>query len=63
MDKCARCFCEIASGGVGWTVCFDPQHERNVWGSDTFEERAYLCAECGEHLASVSGIEDEVGAH
>ena len=59
MDKCARCSCEIPSGGVGWHVCFDPCHERNIWGGDTFETRAYLCAECGEHLASEAGFQPE----
>jgi hypothetical protein len=29
-----------------WSICYDPEHARNVWGGDTHLIRAEFCKDC-----------------
>lgn len=33
-----------------WSVCYDPEYKRNVWGGDTHLMRGYLCQACAKKL-------------
>ena len=57
--QCALCDCELPAKGSGWGVYFDPEFRTNIWGGDTYQDKAYLCQDCGEQLAAKAGLEED----
>lgn len=50
---CLVCGKDIYKKGTPWTLCFDPEFERNVWGGDTHDYIGYFCTECGPKVKEV----------
>ncbi len=59
MEKCFMCEKKLGEG-TAWSVCYDPEYESNVWGSDTHEAKAFLCNHCGD-LVKTRGMILRIG--
>jgi len=47
VDATACGFCaEVVP--LPYSVCYDPEHERNCWGGDTHEAFIYFCERCAQ---------------
>ena len=37
-----------------WSICYDPEVKRNIWGGDTHEYKGYFCQSCAQKILSPS---------
>lgn len=56
-ELCTVCGSFIFNKDVGeYTICYDPEWKRNIWGGDTHKEIGLICRDCGEKLRETGNL-------
>ena len=53
--KCPLCKKNDCPEEGPFSICFDPDWRRNVWGGETHYYMCQICNECGDELAVQKG--------
>lgn len=56
LSRCILCHNDLPDGDSPWSICYDPEWKRNVWGGDTHEYIAMLCESCAKEI--IEGKQD-----
>lgn len=56
LDSCWKC--KVPTDNSPYSICYDAEWKRNVWGGDTHVYIAYICNMCAKELGLDRLVDD-----